>query len=55
MRLWAARLISSERLKRARASSYVTSLTSMLIAFYTFTAAKIGIFSESAINSEIKL
>ena len=34
MRLWAARLISSERLKRARASSYVTSLTSILIAFY---------------------
>ena len=37
MRFSAFRLISNERLKRARASSYVTFFTSIILTYLTFT------------------
>ena len=42
-RFSAARLISSECLKRAKASSYVTFFVSMVLVFLTFHAAKVSI------------
>ena len=46
MRFSAFRLISSERLKRARASSYVTFFISITLMYLTFDAAKLQIKSE---------
>ena len=52
MRFSAFRLISSERLKRARASSYVTFFISIILTYLTFHAANLRIKSE--ITSKMK-
>ena len=45
-RFSAARLISSECSKRAKASSYVTFFVSMVLVLLTFHAAKVRTFSD---------
>jgi hypothetical protein len=45
-RFSAFRLISSERLKRAKASSYVIFFVSIMLVYLTFYAAKIIIKNE---------